>query len=87
MGLGKGGETIVALVPEGSIVVRAKFFIEVYVAQGVDFYAPSCRVPAEFTVIGVLVPLVVDEFAIVMGIGCIKVERSGVASMTSVGTP
>ena len=76
-----------ALVPEGSIVVRAKFSIEVYVAQGVDFYAPSCRVPAKFTVVGVLVPLIVDEFAIVMGIRCIKVKRSGIASMTSVGTP
>ena len=32
LGLGKGGETIVALVPEGSIIVGAKFFIEVYVA-------------------------------------------------------
>ena len=32
LGLGKGGEAIVALVPEGSIVVSAKFFIEVYVA-------------------------------------------------------
>ena len=32
LGLDKGGETIVALVPEGSIIVGAKFFIEVYVS-------------------------------------------------------
>ena len=32
LGLDKGGETIMALVPEGSIIVGAKFFIEVYVA-------------------------------------------------------
>ena len=32
LGLDKGGETIMALVPEGSIIVGAKFFIEVYVS-------------------------------------------------------
>ena len=32
LGLDKGGETIMALVPEGSIKVGAMFFIEVYVA-------------------------------------------------------
>ena len=30
--LGKGGKTIMALVPEGSIIVRAKFFVEMNVA-------------------------------------------------------
>ena len=28
LGLGKGGEAIVALVPEGGIIVRPEFFIE-----------------------------------------------------------
>ena len=32
LGLDKGGETIMALVPEGSVIVGAKFFIEVYVS-------------------------------------------------------
>ena len=32
LGLDKGGETIVALVPEGSIIVGAKFFIDVNVS-------------------------------------------------------
>ena len=32
VGLEQGSETIMALVPEGSIIVGAKFFIEVYVA-------------------------------------------------------
>ena len=32
LGMVKGGETIVALVPEGGIVVRAKFFIEENIA-------------------------------------------------------
>ena len=41
----------------------------------------------EFTVVGVFVPLVVDEFTIVVGSGGIKVERARIASMTSVGTP
>ena len=81
LGLCEGGETVVTLVPEGGIVVRAKFFIEVDVP-----YASSCRVPAEFTVVGVFVPLVIDEFAIVRGSGGVKVERTGVASMTGVGT-
>ena len=31
LGLSEGGKTIVTLVPEGSIVVRAKFFIEMNV--------------------------------------------------------
>ena len=30
--LGKGGKTIMALVPEGGIIVGAKFFIEVNVS-------------------------------------------------------
>ena len=50
-------------------------------------YVSSGRVSAEFTVISVFVPLVVDEFAIVMGSGGIKVERARVASVTCVGTP
>ena len=32
LGLGEGGKTIVTLVPEGGIVVRAKFFVEMNVA-------------------------------------------------------
>ena len=32
LGLGKGGKTIMALVPEGGVIAGAKFFIEVYVA-------------------------------------------------------
>ena len=32
LGLGKGGKTIMALVPEGGIIVGAKFFIEVNVS-------------------------------------------------------
>ena len=32
LGLGKGGETIMALVPERGVIVGAKFFIEVYVS-------------------------------------------------------
>ena len=75
------------MVPEGGIVVRAKFFIKENIAYGVDFYASSGGVPAEFAVVVVLVPLVVDEFAVVVGFRCVKVERSGRASMTSVGTP
>ena len=75
------------MVPEGGIVVGAKFFIEENIVKGVDFYASRGGVPAEFAVVVVLVPFVVDEFAIVMGFRRVKVERSGLASMTSVGTP
>ena len=32
LGLGKGGKSIMALVPEGGIIVGAKFFIEVNVS-------------------------------------------------------
>ena len=32
LGLGKGGETIMALVPEGGIIVGSKLFIEVNVS-------------------------------------------------------
>ena len=32
LGLGKGGKAIMALVPEGGIIVGAKFFVEVNVS-------------------------------------------------------
>ena len=51
------------------------------------FYASSCRVPAEFTVVGMFVPLVINEFAIVIGGGGVKVECTRFASMTCVGAP
>ena len=67
LGQCEGGETIVLLVPERDIVVRAKFFVELKVPLGVYIYASSGRVPAEFTVVGEFVPFVIYEFAIVRG--------------------
>jgi hypothetical protein len=41
----------------------------------VYFYASSGRVPAEFSVVGLVVPEVVDILSVVLGIFCIEVER------------
>ena len=73
LGLSKRCEAIVSLVPEGGIVVKAKFFVEANVAWSINFNASSRRIPAEFTVVGVFVPFVVNEFAIVICGGGIKV--------------
>ena len=67
-------EAIVSLVPEGGIIIRAKFFVEMNVAYSINFYASSCRVSAEFTVVGMFVPLVINQFSI----GCNEIDYSNV---------
>ena len=76
-----------SLVPKGGIIVCAEFFIELYVSKGIYFYASSGRAPAEFIVVGVFVPLIIDEFSIVWGGVGVEVERAGFATATCVGAP
>ena len=48
---------------------------------------PVAGFAEEFTVVGVFVPLIIDEFAVVWGRVGVKVERTGFASVTCVGAP
>ena len=55
-GLLPGDEAIVCLVPEGGSIIKSQFFIKNDVSECIDFHSASCRVPAEFAVVGVRVP-------------------------------
>ena len=49
-------ETVVCLVPKGGSIVKSQFFIKSDVSECIDFNSASCRVPAEFAVVGMGVP-------------------------------
>ena len=55
-GLLSGDEAIVCLVPEGGSIIKSQFFIKNDVSECIEFNSASCRVPAEFAVVGVGVP-------------------------------
>ena len=86
-GLGFGGEAVVGLIPEWGPIRDAKFFVEGDVSECVYLY-PSCGwVPAEFTVVGVCIPMVIYVFAIVLIVFRVKVEGVWVLSVLGVCAP